>query len=60
MNWFVMFPFVFLQNKLIIVSPLENDIKGFNCLCILNMLKFRKINILNKYSEIIEMLARAH
>lgn len=58
MNWFVMFPFVFLQNKLIIVSPLENDIKGFNCLCILNMFKFRKINILklNKYSEIMEML----
>jgi hypothetical protein len=52
-----MFPFVFLQNKLITVSPLENDIKGFNCLCILNMLKIyeNKHFELGKYSAILEM-----
>lgn len=43
-----MFPFVFLQNKLIIVSPLENYIKGFNYLCILNMPKIYE----NKHFEI--------
>lgn len=43
-----MFPFVFLQNKLITASPLENDIKGFNCLCILNTFKTYE----NKHFEI--------
>lgn len=35
----------FSQNKLI-VSLLENDMKGLNCMCILNMSKVWEMNIL--------------